>query len=117
MGRCQRWNCATPAKMETPAGNRRFKRAMLELQRILVVMHSGTEQETGAWASGRFDLTCRVFPGEAERASKMSRGEAISAVREKYAKWHPDVTLAQTARLFRITMAEIQAARMKGGRA
>lgn len=44
-------------RMETKAGNIRFKRAMLDLQCLLVVVHFGAEQETGAWASGRFELT------------------------------------------------------------
>ena len=43
-------------KMETQAGNKRFKKAMLELQGLLIVTHSGAEQETEAWASNRFEL-------------------------------------------------------------
>src|SRR5215469_8790511 len=49
-------------KMDTKAGNARFKRAIADLQRVLVVVHFGTEQETEAWASGRFELACRAFP-------------------------------------------------------
>src|SRR6266850_5470309 len=43
-------------KMESQAGNKRFKKAMLELQGLLIVTHSGAEQETEPWASNRFDL-------------------------------------------------------------
>jgi hypothetical protein len=49
-------------KMESKAGNRRFQRAIAELQCLLAVVHFGAEQETKAWASGRYELTCRVFP-------------------------------------------------------
>lgn len=48
-------------RMDTIAGNKRFKRAMLDLQRLLIVVHFGVEQETASWASGRFELTCRAF--------------------------------------------------------
>ena len=54
--------------METKAGNVRFKRAMLDLQCLLVVVHFGSEQETGAWASGRFELTSRAFPKQTAAA-------------------------------------------------
>src|SRR5258707_15080101 len=37
------------SKMETQTANKRFKKAMLELQGRLIVTHSGAEQETKAW--------------------------------------------------------------------
>ena len=48
--------------METKAGNVRFKRAVLDLQSLLLVTHFGKEQEIGAWESTRFELICRAFP-------------------------------------------------------
>jgi hypothetical protein len=87
-------------KMETKAGNKRFKRAILDLQRLLVAVHSGAEQETAAWASGRYDLTCRAFPKETSAALRIAPGEARRALAAKYAEWHPQGAPAQLARLF-----------------
>jgi len=58
------------SKMETQAGNKRFKKAMLELQGLLIVTHSGAEQETGAWASNRFDLVARSFHSKPVKPGK-----------------------------------------------
>src|SRR5262249_51225583 len=57
------------SRLEAQAGNKRFKKAMLELQRLLVVTHSGAEQETEAWASNRFDLVSHAFPKECRAAA------------------------------------------------
>ena len=59
-------------KMDTKSGNIRFKRAILELQCMLIVVHFGTEQETNAWASGRYELTCRAFPKQTAAAKNIS---------------------------------------------
>ena len=77
-------------KMETVAGNKRYKRAMLELSRDLIFVHSGTEKETGAWASSRFELTVRAFPKEAAAARRIS----------------PEAARVALARLFGWTKAE-----------
>jgi hypothetical protein len=87
-------------KMETAAGNVRFKRAMLELQCMLVVSHFGVEQETGAWASGRFELTCRAFPEETAAAVNVTPEEARERLAAKYLEHHPGAPPAQLARLF-----------------
>jgi hypothetical protein len=87
-------------KMETQAGNKRFKKAMLELQSLLIVTHSGAEQETGAWASNRFDLVTRAFPEQAAQARKISVGDARTAVAVKYRTLYPAAPPAQIARLF-----------------
>jgi winged helix DNA-binding protein len=87
-------------KMETKAGNKRFKRAILDLQRLLVGVHSGAEQETAAWASGRYDLTCRAFPQETSTALRIAPEEARRALAAKFVEWHPQATAAQLARLF-----------------
>lgn len=97
-------------KMETTRGNIRFKRAMLELQCLLVVVHFGVEQETAAWASGRFELTSRAFPNEVSRARQMSPDEARATIAAKYLRWRPDAAPAQLARLFGWTKPEALAA-------
>ncbi len=97
-------------KMDSKAGNARFKRAMLELQCLLVVVHFGTEQETAAWASGRFDLTSRAFPREVSQARRIAPEVARAAVAAKYLKWHPQADPLRLARLFGWTKAEAMAA-------
>lgn len=86
--------------METKAGNVRFKRAMLDLQGLLVVVHFGTEQETGAWASGKFELTSRVFPKQAAAARTLETSVARAKLTAKYLEWHPAAPPLQLARLF-----------------
>jgi hypothetical protein len=86
--------------METKAGNVRFKRAMLDLQCLLVVVHFGSEQETGAWASGRFELTCRAFPKQTAAAATIAPDVARAQLAAKYLEWHPAAPPVQLARLF-----------------
>jgi len=93
-------------KMETTAGNIRFKRAMLELQGMLVVSHYGAEQETGAWASNCFELTRRAFPEETAEAASIAPDEARAKVAAKYLECYPDAPAAQLARLFGWTKDE-----------
>jgi hypothetical protein len=94
----------------TTAGNARFKRAMLALQRMLIVSHFGTEQETGAWASGRFELTSRAFPRQTAEARSLTRAQAQESIAAKYAEWHTGATPLQIARLFGWTVEEARAA-------
>jgi hypothetical protein len=93
-------------KMETQAGNKRFKKAMLELQGLLIVTHSGAEQETDAWVSNRFDLVARAFPEQAAQARKISVADARTAVAVKYRTLYPTATPSQIARLFGWTKAQ-----------
>ena len=93
-------------KMETTAGNIRYKRAMLELQGMLLVSHYGAEQETGAWASNRFELTYRAFPGESAEAANLPAEEARAKVAAKYREHYPGAKAAQLARLFGWTKDE-----------
>ena len=86
--------------METKAGNVRFKRAMLDLQCLLVVVHFGSEQETGAWASGRFELTSRAFPKQISAARSIAPEQARVKLASKYLGWHPSAPPVQLARLF-----------------
>ncbi|MGB0034534.1 MAG: crosslink repair DNA glycosylase YcaQ family protein [Candidatus Acidiferrales bacterium] len=87
-------------KMDTKAGNVRFKRAMLDLQCLMAVVHFGAEQETAAWASGRFELTCRAFPNETAAARRISPDEARTMLAKKYLAWYPHAPAEQVARLF-----------------
>ena len=93
-------------KMETQAGNKRFKKAMLQLQGLLIVTHSGAEQETDAWASNRFDLVARAFPKQAAQASQISVDDACRAIAVKYRTLYPSASPAQIARLFGWTKAQ-----------
>jgi hypothetical protein len=93
-------------KMETQAGNKRFKKAMLELQGWLIVTHSGAEQESESWASNRFDLVSRTFPKQIVEASKISVEEARTVLARKYFTLYPGTTPAQVARFFGWTKAQ-----------
>jgi hypothetical protein len=87
-------------KMESKSGNARFKRAMLELQCHLVIVHFGAEQETAAWPSSRFELTCRAFPKQAAAARTLSPGAARAAIARKFLERRPATPSALLARLF-----------------
>src|ERR1700686_2627293 len=82
-------------KMETQAGNKRFKKAMLELQGLLIVTHSGAEQETEAWASNRFDLVAGSFPQEVRQARRISEEDARTAIAAKYCALYPSPSPVQ----------------------
>src|SRR6266850_1508397 len=97
-------------KMESQAGNKCFKKAMLELQGQLIVTHSGAEQETEAWASNRFDLVARGFSKQVAEARKISAEEARVAIAVKYRTLYPNATPAQISRLFGWTKAQAVAA-------
>ena len=97
-------------KMESQAGNKRFKKAMLELQGLLLVTHSGAEQETEAWASNRFDLVARGFSKQVAEARKISAEEARVTIAVKYKTLYPGAVPAQIARLFGWTKAQAIAA-------
>ena len=97
-------------KMESQAGNKRFKKAMLELQGLLIVTHSGAERETEAWASNRFDLVSRSFSKQLAEARKISAEEARVAIAVKYKTLYPNAVPAQIARLFGWAKAQAVAA-------
>jgi Winged helix DNA-binding domain len=97
-------------KLDTKTGNVRFKRAILELQCLLIAVHSGSEQETGAWASGRYELTCRAFPKETVAARQISLGEARRNLAAKFLKYRSDAAPAQLARLFGWSKEDARAA-------
>jgi hypothetical protein len=93
-------------KMESQPGNKRFKKAMLELQGLLIVTHSGAEQETESWASNRFELVSRAFPKQLAQARKISSEEARVAIARKYRSLYPVSSPVQIARLFGWTKAQ-----------
>jgi hypothetical protein len=87
-------------KMESKSGNARYKKAMLELQGLLAVVHFGAEQETAAWPSSRFELTARAFPNQAAAARKIAPADARRVLAEKYLQRHPRATRHDLQRLF-----------------
>jgi len=93
-------------KMETQAGNKRFKKAMLELQGLLIVTHSGAEQETEAWASNCFDLVARAFPQQLVQAREISADDARRAIVVQYRILYSSASPVQFARLFGWTKAQ-----------
>jgi hypothetical protein len=97
-------------KMETTSGNVRFKRAMLELQCHMVIVYFGSEQETAAWPSSRFELTCRAFPEQAVASRSIRFDAARAAIARAYLNWHPDTPPAVLARLFSWSKSEALAA-------
>ncbi len=97
-------------KMDTKPGNARFKRAMAELQCLLLVFYSGAEQETAAWPSGRFELTAQAFPRQVCDARRITPDQARAALARKYRQWHPDAQPDLLARLFNWSKAEALAA-------
>ena len=97
-------------KMDSKAGNKRFKKAMLELQGLLIVTHSGAAQETEAWASNRFDLVSRAFPAQTKQARTISPEKGRSVIAAKYRTLYADASQVQVARLFGWTKAQAVAA-------
>jgi hypothetical protein len=97
-------------KMDTKAGNKRFKRAILDLQCALICVHFGAEQETAAWASGRYELTCRAFPKETAAARQISPEDARRNLAKKFIERHENADLKALARLFGWTKSEALAA-------
>ncbi len=97
-------------KMDSQVANIRFKRAMLELQCLLLVVHFGAEQETAAWPSSRVELTSRAFPSETAAARRITPGTARAAIVATYLRWHPGAEPARLARLFGWSKVEAVAA-------
>jgi hypothetical protein len=97
-------------KMDTQPGNKRFKKAILELQKLLIVTHSGAEQETESWASNRFDLVSRCFPKQVAAAQAISPEQARATLAQKYLALFPQSSPSPIARLFTWTKPQTQAA-------
>jgi hypothetical protein len=88
------------SRMDTKAGNKRFKRAIVDLQRLLIVVHFGAEQETKSWASGRYELTYRVFLKQNELARQIPVADAQRNIAAKLFRWQPDAAPIHVARIF-----------------
>jgi hypothetical protein len=97
-------------KFDTKAGNKRYKKAMLELSRRLLVVHSGAEQETESWASSRFELTAQAFPDAVARARQIVPEEARRLLARRYLQWHPSADALTITRLFAWPKDEASAA-------
>lgn len=94
-------------KFDTKAGNQRYKKAMLELSRRLLVVHSGAEQETESWASSRFELTAQAFPTASAQARQITPEQSRRTLVRKYLEWHPSADARAVGRLFGWTKSEV----------
>lgn len=105
-------------RMHTKVGNKRFKRAILDLQSLLIAVHFGAEQETSSWASGRYELTYRVFSKQNRFARRISVAEAQRNIAAKFLASQLGVEPVRIARLFGWLKSEAdvacQAARQAG---
>ncbi|MFB3140308.1 MAG: hypothetical protein ACE1Z1_03850 [Candidatus Acidiferrales bacterium] len=95
---------------ESKRSNRRFKRALLELQRRLLIVHWGTKAETRAWESAVYQFTVRAFPKAVRAAAKLTPDVARQRIAARYRKYSPKATPQEVARLFGWSRAEAQAA-------
>lgn len=81
-------------------GNRRFKRALEELQRRLLLVRWGTKAETNAWESAVYQLTPRAFPRAAKAAAKLTGEEARRRIAAQYRHLNPPATPRDLMRAF-----------------
>jgi len=93
---------------EAKRANHRFKRAVLELQKRLLITHWGVAAETRAWESNVYQLTARAFPKAVRAAAKLSPEKARCRIASCYRKQYPKVTPPEIARLFRWTCARAE---------
>lgn len=84
----------------TKAANRRFKRALGELQQRLLIVHWGTKAETRAWESVVYELTPRAFPRAMRAAAKLSAEEARQRIAAQYRRLNSTATPADFKCLF-----------------
>ncbi len=95
---------------EAKRGNRRFKRALLELQQRLLIVHWGTKAETRAWESAVYQLTARAFPKAMRAAAKLSPDVARQRIAAQYRKHRAHAKPQEVARLFGWSRAEAEEA-------
>lgn len=95
---------------EAKQANQRFKRAVLELQKRLLITHWGAAAETRAWESNVYQLTARAFPQAVRAAAQLTPEKARRRIVSCYRKQYPKVTLQEIARLFRWTRVQAEAA-------
>ena len=84
----------------SPRRNLRFKRALEELQRRLLIVHWGTAQETHGWGSSVYELIWRAFPRVARTAAKLSAEEARQQIVHQYRQVRPQATSVDLVRVF-----------------
>lgn len=82
------------------AANRRFKRALAELQQRLLIVHWGTKAETAAWESVVYELTPRAFPRAVRAALKLAPDEARRRIAAQYRQLNPAAAPRDFKRLF-----------------
>ncbi len=95
---------------ESKRGNRRFKRALVELQQRLLIVHWGTKAETRAWESAVYQLTARAFPKAVRAAGKLTPEKARGRIAARYREHYPRAEPREVARLFRWTRAQAEEA-------
>ena len=81
-------------------GNLRFKRALEELQRRLLIVRWGTKAETRAWESAVYQLTPRAFPRAVKEAAKLTAEEARRRIAAQYHRLNSAATERDLQRLF-----------------
>lgn len=95
---------------EAKRGNRCFKRALLELQQRLLIVHWGTKAETRAWESAVYQFTARAFPKAMRAAAKLSPDVARQRIAAQYRKHRAHAKPQEVARLFGWSRAEAEEA-------
>jgi len=80
--------------------NLRFKRALEELQRRLLIVHWGTAQETHGWESNVYELVLRAFPQAVRAAAKLSAEEARLRIARHYRQLRPQATAVDLVQVF-----------------
>lgn len=98
----------------TKRGNQRFKRALEELQRRLLIVRWGTKAETRAWESSVYQLTPRAFPRAVRAAADLTPAAARRRIATQYRTLNPRATVPEAARLFGWSRADTQAAFASG---
>jgi hypothetical protein len=91
-------------------GNQRFKRALEEGQRRLLVVRWGTKPETNAWESAVYQLTPRAFPRAMKAATKLTRPEAQRTIAAQYFKLNPHAGERDLVRVFKWPRTESRVA-------
>ena len=84
----------------TPRRNLRFKCALEELQRRLLIVHWGTAQETHGWESNVYELVSRAFPRAVRLAAKLSAEGARQEIAAQYRQLRPQATSVELVRVF-----------------
>ncbi len=74
------------AGFDSKEGNRRYHRALDELQRRLFVMPVGATSQGKAWPTQIFELTARWFPEAAAQAQELDAYEARQLLVTRYLK-------------------------------